>query len=240
LVSIQSQEENDFVKALITQTDSNSESWIGLTDEDIEGSFRWVAGTSFSSLPSFFNWGPHQPNAAGDHVMMTSDGTWLDTSGDDDICLFVCEIPAPLCVAPKRVAHGAVSGSDNASGFILNSTVSYLCDQGYTLQGPAVRTCNSIQVWSGAEPQCVPTSPLSTASIWMLAIIGSIATVGCLLVVCFGVMQFFSNRNVTKHVRLTEQSEEDCFDPVSVAEIDGSTADDSLEMSKFEGQVHKC
>jgi len=52
-------------EAVYQQTSGQDEYWIGLTDVDVEstneGNFFWVDGTA----ATFFNWGPNEPNNAG-------------------------------------------------------------------------------------------------------------------------------------------------------------------------------
>ena len=77
LVTITSQEEWDFILANFP----HSYTWIGLSDADWEGNFRWVTGEPFE----FSAWatGPQEPNNAGneDYVHYASRSTgwgWND------------------------------------------------------------------------------------------------------------------------------------------------------------------
>ncbi len=55
LVTITSQSENDFVANLVP---NDARVWIGLTDEDTEGVYKWVNGEPFS----YSNWNTGEPN----------------------------------------------------------------------------------------------------------------------------------------------------------------------------------
>ena len=57
--------------------------WIGLSDEILNGTFRWLDGTSAAA---FANWAPAEPNdyfgvASENNVEMYADGTWNDLPG---------------------------------------------------------------------------------------------------------------------------------------------------------------
>lgn len=58
LAIITSQEEMNFINGLYS---SDKEVWIGLTDDGIEGHFRWVDGTPLNQTVTF--WGSGQPNS---------------------------------------------------------------------------------------------------------------------------------------------------------------------------------
>ncbi len=62
--------------------------WIGLSDRDVEGAFRWVTGEPTGALA----WAPGEPNNAGDEdcVEALADDLWNDRSCDDRAA-FVCE-----------------------------------------------------------------------------------------------------------------------------------------------------
>jgi len=102
LVTISSQEENDFVINLI----GPNSIWIGLTDESIEGSWEWVTGEPVT----YTNWSQDEPNDAGegeDYAEM-EDGNWNDNGGPSDPSLthsYVCEIEhgltAPTILFPN-------------------------------------------------------------------------------------------------------------------------------------------
>ena len=79
LVTISSQEENDFVMNLI-KSDSV---WIGFTDESIEGSWQWVTGESVT----YTNWSQDEPNddsGEENYAEMDSSGYWNDIGGQVD------------------------------------------------------------------------------------------------------------------------------------------------------------
>jgi parallel beta-helix repeat protein len=84
LVTISSQEENDFVNMLAEW----NVIWIGFTDERIEGTWEWITNESVT----YTNWYPYEPNDAGgeDYAEMNSDGGWNDI-GSDSSLPFVCE-----------------------------------------------------------------------------------------------------------------------------------------------------
>lgn len=62
MATITSAEENDFVvNGLISSGLISTNPWIGLSDDVVEGEFRWINGEAFS----YSNWGPGEPNNLG-------------------------------------------------------------------------------------------------------------------------------------------------------------------------------
>lgn len=78
LVSVSSQEENDYIMNFYPGTAIH----IGLTDEIIEGDFRWVTNEPLD----YTNWSPGEPNNAynEDYVQLYSNGTWNDEQNDNN------------------------------------------------------------------------------------------------------------------------------------------------------------
>jgi GH25 family lysozyme M1 (1,4-beta-N-acetylmuramidase)/predicted small integral membrane protein len=89
LVTITSSGENTFVKSLVGANCA----WIGLTDEQTEGVWKWVTGESVV----YTNWSTYEPNnccGGEDYGEMCSDGYWNDNGGPRDYNLtryYVCE-----------------------------------------------------------------------------------------------------------------------------------------------------
>lgn len=84
LVTIGSAKENAFVFGL------SPGAWLGATDEDVEGRWRWVTGEPFA----YTNWEPGEPNDANageDYVIFGEGGRWNDVPGEEIYKHVVCE-----------------------------------------------------------------------------------------------------------------------------------------------------
>ena len=46
------------------------------------------------------------------------------------------------------------NGEVDLTGTIVDSTATYSCDDGFTLQGQSTRTCQDDGQWSGSAPTC--------------------------------------------------------------------------------------
>ncbi|QSJ20483.1 hypothetical protein JYQ62_18375 [Nostoc sp. UHCC 0702] len=79
LVTINDQAEQDW---LVTTFGNTERLWIGLTDKQTEGTFKWVSGEPFTPF-TYNNWSPGEPNNVGDedYVEMYSGGKWNDMPG---------------------------------------------------------------------------------------------------------------------------------------------------------------
>ncbi|CAI8036485.1 CUB and sushi domain-containing protein 3, partial [Geodia barretti] len=114
-------------------------------------------------------------NSACDQGLMRCFGP-----GASDCCNFynnsVCveQCPSPflsnsdsICVCPEgKTGHNCedvvdcggllapASGLVNVSTTVFNSTATYSCNDGYSLEGDSTRTCLASGLWSGRSPQC--------------------------------------------------------------------------------------
>lgn len=92
LVTITSSAENNFVKELVNEANIGF-CWLGATDEEKEGTWKWVTGESFK----FTDWYSGQPDdyGTGEDYLSTYYGTqWNDYSNDSDggvVKGYVCE-----------------------------------------------------------------------------------------------------------------------------------------------------
>ena len=101
LVTITSKEENEFVKKL---TNGNY-AYIGCTDEEKEGTWKWITGESFN----YSNWSSGEPNNSNNEEHfgeIKSNGTWNDNKNNGGYSRgFVLEIDGELKAANEVTAN---------------------------------------------------------------------------------------------------------------------------------------
>ena len=69
------------------------------------------------------------------------------------VCI-VCVMSFPVevsCGQPEAPSNGRVNTS---AGTSFGDVARYSCDTGYTLNGPAERTCQADGQWNGSVPTC--------------------------------------------------------------------------------------
>jgi hypothetical protein len=82
LATITSDEENQHIRQIILNNKWESFSWLGGSDAEQEGTWRWE--TESGSPMNYTNWAPGEPNNLGeeDYLVMSGDyGRWYDLSG---------------------------------------------------------------------------------------------------------------------------------------------------------------
>lgn len=119
LVTITSQEEQDFInKLLVNKTKSNY--WAGATDEEVEGDWEWITGEEFK----YMNWNINEPNNTeyfkGEfenylHISTSVDNMWNDSYADAgervyggfgvDYFGFICEWDSKIETEPTPCKH---------------------------------------------------------------------------------------------------------------------------------------
>ena len=66
-----------------------------------------------------------------------------------------CNCVSPVAISCGPAPDAPANGQRRVSGRIFQSTVTYTCDSGYTLQGDNTRTCMANKRWSGSAPTCI-------------------------------------------------------------------------------------
>ncbi len=104
LATISDAAENDFIRD--NTTGSN---WIGLTDENVEGTFEWVSGEPLT----YTNWNSGEPNDYGtgeDRVEFLNNGLWNDNANGtirNSILEIACSAAPPSCADVSNTIVGA-------------------------------------------------------------------------------------------------------------------------------------
>ncbi len=95
LTSIASAEENAAVRKVADGVCPGGLPWIGLTDAEVEGTWKWLDGTPYG----YKNWSPNEPNDylnSEDAVQMLVAGTWNDAGATGVLGCLVCERSLPI------------------------------------------------------------------------------------------------------------------------------------------------
>lgn len=108
LATVTSQEENDFIVASV----SAALGWIGASDAEQEGVWRWVTGPEAGQALVFENWSGGEPNNLGNedaaHMNWASGGRWNDHKIANSYGYFVeyggASAPVPLPAALPLLA----------------------------------------------------------------------------------------------------------------------------------------
>ena len=127
LVEITSTGENNFIKGLA----NGIRVWLGATDQEQEGSWKWSRGSSVS----YFNWATGEPNGGEDEDCITqeADGQWVDRTCTTTH-IFICEwdtgdqvvSQGDGCDSNPCYAEGGICENLAGGGWKCN------CNDGYT------------------------------------------------------------------------------------------------------------
>lgn len=107
LATITTSGENNFVlKKLLVDADSYTYYKFGLSDEKVEGNWKWVANERYK----FKNWTPGQPNGGDYAAISKSDGLWHDVDNGHSSG-YICEWSA------KQIKSNTVVPDINGNGY---------------------------------------------------------------------------------------------------------------------------
>ncbi len=66
----------------------------------------------------------------------------------------VCKMPLSVGVSCAELVNPSDGRVDTSAGTSFGDVARYSCDTGYTLNGPAERTCQADGQWNGSVPSC--------------------------------------------------------------------------------------
>ena len=118
LVTFNSSAEHAFVRDNLAVRLANEfgagDIWIGLSDIQTEGTFRWVTGEPLT----FTAWGGGEPNNAGDEdvVEMYANGLWNDSNAGEGSAAYIVEFDPPF-------QTGVLANDTDADGDALTATL---------------------------------------------------------------------------------------------------------------------
>ena len=128
LASITSKEENAFITGLLKEF-NYSDAFIGGSDREKEGEWKWESGESWS----YSNWGANQPDdykaceGGQDYLRIGQDGAWDDFNSMADISgtgikSFICETDINEFSINYHL-NGGKNASDNPTTYIADNNI---------------------------------------------------------------------------------------------------------------------
>ena len=153
LVTINDENEQNWLTQTFGVSANSSTLWIGYTDQDAENDFKWISGDS----STYTNWHYGEPNNWGweNYAHMYSDGTWNDLYSDSDSGGYgIIELSSPPSIAISSVTTAtggtAVLNTDGSVTFTPTAdfsgiaTFDYQATDGTTLSNLATVSVNVI------------------------------------------------------------------------------------------------
>ena len=70
------------------------------------------------------------------------------------LAVYVCTMPLSVGVSCGQLVDPSNGRVDTSAGTSFGDVARYSCDTGYTLNGPAERTCQADERWNGSVPTC--------------------------------------------------------------------------------------
>ncbi|KJU84923.1 secreted protein containing C-type lectin domain protein [Candidatus Magnetobacterium bavaricum] len=165
LATLTSKAENDFVyKNCITK--GTNYYWLGGTDEEQEGDWKWITGETFS----YTNWHTGEPNnLAGQqhYLQLYSDGTWDDNWVEQHnlICEWESTLPSQytLTVTKSGNGSGSVTSLDGEINCGGTCTASYTTAPSVTLTATA-DSGSTFGAWTGCDSTNANTCTVNMTS----------------------------------------------------------------------------
>ena len=157
LVTINDENEQNWLTQTFGVSANSSTLWIGYTDQDVENDFKWISGDS----STYTNWTSGEPNSywglwpAENYAQMYSGGTWNDLYSDLDSGGYgIIELSSPPSIAISSVTNAtggtAVLNTDGSVTFTPTAdfsgiaTFDYQATDGTTLSNLATVSVNVI------------------------------------------------------------------------------------------------
>ncbi|XP_053397668.1 perlucin-like protein [Mercenaria mercenaria] len=139
LVEIDDSDENDFLVSVILGT-SDDKYYIGLSDREIEGIWKWMTS---GNVLGFSSWISGQPDNSGgnENCALFSNSLWNDASCTSLLRRYICE--KRYCNA-LSVTNANLNDSTTSYGTVVEIT----CLEGYTINGSTTVECLADGVWS--------------------------------------------------------------------------------------------
>ena len=158
LASITSKEENAFITGLLKEF-NYSDAFIGGSDREKEGEWKWESGESWS----YSNWGANQPDdykayeGGQDYLRIGQDGAWDDFNSMADISgteikSFICETDINEFSINYHL-NGGKNASDNPTTYIADNNIVFgnTAVSGSTLIKNPTKEHYIFKGWSTAE-----------------------------------------------------------------------------------------